>query len=111
MTVSKTGDHKWNKGAFTAPDRGNLTAIKTYTCSVCKKTKTEKHTYRPGDVDRDDQVSSADARLALRQSVGLENYAKNTPQFLSCDVDADAEVSAADARLILRASVGLETLK
>ena len=80
-------------------------------CSVCKQTKTEKYKYVPGDVDRDDHISAADARLALRRAVGLETYEKNSPQFLSCDADHDSNVSASDARMILRASVGLEDPK
>lgn len=64
-----------------------------------------------GDVDGDGNISAADARLALRRSVGLETYEEGSPAFLACDVDLDGNVSAADARLILRASVGLEDPK
>lgn len=60
-----------------------------------------------GDVDSDGVVKAADARLALRISVGLENASKETK--LLADVDGDGAVKAADARLILRYSVGLET--
>ena len=63
------------------------------------------------DPDGDGNISAADARLALRRSVGLETYEKGSPAFLACDVDLDGNVSAADARLILRASVGLEDPK
>ena len=61
-----------------------------------------------GDVDFDGAITSADARLALRRSVGLEAYEEGSKAFIACDVDYDGKVSAADARLILRASVGLE---
>ena len=64
--------------------------------------------YTPGDVDGDGKISSADARLALRRSVKLENYPEGSAQYLACDADGDGKVSSADARLILRASVGLE---
>ena len=64
--------------------------------------------YMPGDVDLDKHVTAADARLALRRSVGPENYEKGSVKYRACDVDRDGDVSAADARLILRASVGLE---
>ena len=67
--------------------------------------------FMPGDVDLDKQITAADARLALRKSVGLETYAKGSVQYRACDVDFDGNVSAADARLILRASVGLEDSK
>ena len=61
-----------------------------------------------GDVDGDGKISSADARLALRRSVGLEDYPEGSVQFLACDVTCDGTVTPEDARLILRASVGLE---
>lgn len=59
-----------------------------------------------GDVNSDGNVTAADARLALRISVGLENVSKETK--LLADVDGNGTVTAADARLILRYSVGLE---
>ncbi|MBQ2306598.1 MAG: dockerin type I repeat-containing protein, partial [Clostridia bacterium] len=68
----------------------------------------EPVSFTPGDVDGDGHISAADARLALRRAVGLEDYAEGSAQFLACDVDADGTVSSGDARLILRASVNLE---
>ena len=68
----------------------------------------EPVSFMPGDVDGDGEISSGDARLALRRSVSLEDYAEGSAQFLACDVDADGAVSSGDARLILRASVNLE---
>ena len=62
-----------------------------------------------GDVDENGEVKAADARLALRASVGLENLTAS--QMKAADADKNGEIKAADARLILRASVGLETLK
>ena len=62
----------------------------------------------PGDVDLDGKLTAADARLALREAVGLEKLSDDA---LRCaDADHNNEITAADARLILRASVGLETL-
>ena len=58
-----------------------------------------------GDVDGDSDVTAADARLALRQSVNLE---KLSGAYLeAANVDGE-KVSASDARMILRASVNLE---
>ncbi len=59
-----------------------------------------------GDVDGNGLVAAADARYALRASVGLENF--DDAQTKASDNDGKAGVAAADARLILRASVGLE---
>ena len=63
-----------------------------------------------GDVDGDSSISAADARLALRASVGLEKFDSDSAKFASSDADNDHSLSAADARRILRASVGLEVL-
>ena len=63
---------------------------------------------RLGDLNRDGKITAADARLALRGAVGLEQI---TGDFLTIgDVNADKKITAADARKILRAAVGLETL-
>ena len=67
-----------------------------------------KEVIRLGDVDGDGEISSADARLALRCSVKLEAYAQGTVPYRACDVDLDGEVSSSDARSILRVSVKLE---
>lgn len=61
-----------------------------------------------GDADTDGEITAADARIALRLSVGLE---KSNQNFIKiCDADRNGRVEAADARLILRASVGLDSL-
>ncbi len=61
-----------------------------------------------GDVDGNGKITAADARIALRASVGLENLTAD--QIKVADVDGKPGIAASDARLILRASVGLETL-
>ena len=67
--------------------------------------------HKKGDVDGDGKLTSADARLALRASVGLTEKGDVTPGsagYLAADVNGDGKVGSDDARLILRASVGLE---
>ena len=66
--------------------------------------------YVPGDADGDGRISSADARLALRRSVQLEDYPETSAAYYACDADFDGKVTSGDARLILRASVGLEEI-
>lgn len=62
-----------------------------------------------GDVNADGQISSADARLALRGAVGLE---KLTADFIMrSDADKSGKVEPSDARRILRASVGLDVIE
>lgn len=62
-----------------------------------------------GDCNVDGYVNAADARTALRHSVGLEIIPTHRGQILA-DVDTDGEITAADARTILRFAVGLEAL-
>ena len=76
--------------------------------SVCGLPAAAAKDRKPGDVDGNGSITSADARLALRRAVGLETYQKNSAEYAACDVDFDGNVTAADARLILRGSVGLE---
>ena len=67
-------------------------------------------TVTPGDVDNDGNVTTKDARLALRAAISLENYLPGSAEYVACDVDYDGKVSTSDARLILRAAIGLDTL-
>lgn len=64
--------------------------------------------YSPGDVDGNGEIEAADARLALRFSLNLEQL--DEKQVAAADVDGIAGIESSDARLILRAAVGLETL-
>ena len=64
----------------------------------------------PGDVDGNGKVQAEDARLALRASVGLEEYKSDSNAFTAADVNKDGFIKADDARKILRAAVGLESL-
>ena len=138
--VVKTGGHQWSKGETvkqpTCVDAGEL----VFVCTVCNEKRSELlpatglptfgnwetsmpaapgvagpicRTCAIGDADGDGELTSADARLALRASVGLTekgDLEKDSAGYLACDVDHDGEVTSGDARLILRASVGLEKL-
>ncbi len=59
-----------------------------------------------GDIDGNGSIQASDARLVLRQAVGLANLQDGA--LLAADADADGKILAADARLILRVSVGLD---
>ncbi len=56
-----------------------------------------------GDADNDGQITSSDALMILRASVGLNDLQPNKVT----DVDNDGFISANDALLVLRKSVGL----
>lgn len=63
-----------------------------------------------GDVDGNGKITAADARLALRASVELENF-EDVPAFeKAIDVNGDGKSTATDARSILRCSVKLDIL-
>ena len=101
-----------NTTAETGADKITYTAVFTDP-AFAKQTKdvplaAEKR--QAGDVDGNGKVESADARLALRASVGLEKIEKGTDAFQAADVTGDGVIKAEDARYILRASVKLEDL-
>lgn len=61
-----------------------------------------------GDVDLDGMVTSADARIVLRYSVGLD--ALTQKGLIAADTDQNGSVAADDARQTLRYAVGLDVL-
>lgn len=63
-----------------------------------------------GDVDDNDRVTAADARLALRSAAKLYIIPEESVAFIYADVNKDKKITAADARMILRAAAGLELL-
>lgn|GEM_PF-1579258 len=112
IPVDKT-KHEWNDGAITTPPTVDAEGLKTFTCTVCGETYTESvDKIDPpamivyGDVDGDGKITSGDARLALRASVGLETLSQAAHE--AADVDNSGSIDAGDARSILRFSVGLD---
>ena len=69
--------------------------------------KSASDNYMMGDVDGDGEITVTDSRLALRQSVGLENLSAN--QYVLADVNGDGSVEVEDAQEILAVSVGSQT--
>lgn len=61
---------------------------------------------KKGDLDNDGKITAADARIALRLAVGLEEMTDSLAY--AADIDGDNKVTAADARILLRIAVGLE---
>ena len=103
--------HSWGKWTVVLKPSTVRNGKEERLCSACKLVESrsiDKLTISAGDVDSDGQISAADARLALRASVGLENLNKSQ-QFVA-DIDSNGSITAADARIILRLSVGLEDI-
>ena len=61
-----------------------------------------------GDLDFDDRITAADARLALRVSVGLEELSMEALR--RADLFDSGVITPANSRAILRVSVGLDSL-
>ena len=102
----KPGGFTYDLFEFVQPENANAparTGMEVYIPDVghCR-------TVLMGDPDCDGQITSADARYALRLSVGLEETYE-VDRISACMVDNVWEkVNAGKARLILRGSVGLE---
>lgn len=58
-----------------------------------------------GDSDSDGSITLADARVALRCALGLEEY--DEEMFNNSDADKDGSVTMSDARIILRYVLGV----
>ena len=67
----------------------------------------ELNEFSYGDLNLDGHIDSADARLALRYAVGLEDTPSRILNMVG-DVSGNGIIDAADARLILRYAVGLD---
>lgn len=63
---------------------------------------------RLGDLNSDDKISAADARLALRLAAKLDSSTRELD--VIADVDENGAVNASDARSILRVSAKLQTV-
>lgn len=59
-----------------------------------------------GDIDCDNQITAADARLCLRAAAKLEELNKN--QAFAADVMGAGEITSASARKILRVAAGID---
>ena len=109
--------HRFGEWTVTKPATVRAEGEETHVCSVCGEKETraipqltpETPQYTKGDVDGDNEVTSGDARLALRASVQLEKYEPGSAQFLAADVDGNGAIESSDARTILRVSVKLES--
>ena len=58
-----------------------------------------------GDIDGDEDITSADALSILRISAGLDDISEEL--FVIADVDGDEDITSADALAVLRCSAGM----
>ena len=92
-----------NKGFTTVSDA--LEKIEEHVVNIEKKAEEMAAPYM-GDVDLDDDVTSADSLIILRSGVGLNKLSE--PERKLADMDGDGEITSADALMALRTGVGLE---
>ena len=75
-------------------------------CATCGKLTYASYNFIPGDADGDTRVTAADARLALRHAVSLEQI---KPEYqANADYNGDGTIDTEDARLILRRAVQID---
>ena len=97
--------HAWDAGVVTKEPTASEEGTKTFTCTVCKATRTASIpviTRLPGDANDSGGVDILDALLTLQYSVGW-NVAINTA---NANVDGNTSITILDALLILQYSVG-----
>ena len=112
VTLKATG-HSFGRWIVTKEATTAEEGVEARMCSKCGEEETRpiaiiEITQMLGDVDGNGEINSADARLALRCAVDLEDYPQGSREFYACDVNKDGEITSADARKILRAAVELE---
>ncbi len=64
--------------------------------------------FLPGDLDGNEKITSADARICLRAAAKLDTLTEK--QMKAADFDGTGEITSTNARSILRAAAKLETL-
>lgn len=64
--------------------------------------------YSLGDINDDDKITAADARIILRTAARLETLTEI--QMLAADIDGNGKVTASDARVALRISAKLDSI-
>lgn len=104
---SAPSDHRYGNTVTVTPASFTSEGRAVKTCYVCGDTQSiALPMILLGDFDLDGSVTSEDARLTLRASVGLETPDADT--VLRADVDNSGKIESSDARLVLRLAVGLE---
>ena len=76
----------------------NDTELNGFICEV------NLSSYTVGDVNKDDDITTADSREIMRYAVGLS---QNIDVQIFGDADGNSKIDVSDARLVLRAAVGL----
>lgn len=100
-------DTEYSFGENSEGYTGTITLVNTDETDYDEPVFTVNADVMKGDLDKDNRISVADARLALRCAVGLEAFDLNT--ITIADIDGNGKIDVSDARRILRAAIGLES--
>ena len=103
--TDSTGDSSDKTNTDSTDDSGTDTS--TDTSSDKKESEDEPLKLMMGDVDMDGKVTSKDALLIQRYTIGIDKFID--VQKLLGDVNGDGKVSAADGMIILRWTIKLPT--
>ena len=97
--------------AVTEIKKGTVKDIVLYAKWLTEDEYTEKRISdgKWGDINSDGKITSADARIALRSSVGLEKLSEDIIK--RADFMKNGIISSSTARILLRVAVGLDTMK
>lgn len=104
-TIVERAEHVVGDSEFIAATAASE-ACNCIKCRTCGALIYASYNILRGDVDGDNAVTAADARLVLRYAVNLEKLSAQALQ--NADVTEDKIVDVADARKILRISIRLE---
>jgi hypothetical protein len=102
-----TAGHSWDAGIVTRKPTTTAEGSLTYTCTVCKATRTEQIPVRvPGDANADGKVGLEDALLVLEydsgKSVRINLY--------NADVNQDGKADLPDALQIMQYIAGWDVM-
>ncbi len=98
--------HRFGPAVVTRKVTLKKAGVVQYTCTVCGYTQTEKIPSPVfGDLNGDGEVTTMDARTALRAAIDLETL--TDVQTVAGDITNTGAVEVGDARFILRIAVGL----
>lgn len=93
-------------GASKVRTDSNGNSFEAVECRICGTVITASYNIVKGDIDGDGKITSSDARLTLRYSVGFTDA--DAMYILNADIDGNGTIDSADARSVLRLSLKLD---
>lgn len=103
MVIEKTG-HTWNSGTVAKATTCNQKGIKTYTCSVCKDTKTEEIAIDSSNHKGDTVVKNAVAATCIADGYSGDIYCKDCDKKLSAGKSIEKTGHTWDSGVVTKAS-------